>query len=90
MWLCNYFSNASVSLLYVSVALQVVGKDYSQETTFLIKFERNEISLDIPKNGQETEEGWKITPLTHPLIVNHYILAIICLAMCSALIKLFL
>ena len=88
MWLCNYFSNASVSLLYLSVALQVVSKDYYQETTFQIKFEHNEISLDIPENGQETEKGWRITPYTYPLTVNVYkvILSMplcTCLAMCS-------
>ena len=72
MWLWNYFSNASVSLLYVSVALQVVGKDYCQEETFPIKFEDSEISLDIPEDG-ETKEGWTITPCTYPLIVNMYL-----------------
>ena len=73
MWLWNYFSNASVSLLYVSVALQVVGKDYCQEEIFQIKFEDSEISLDIPKNGEKTKEGWRITPCTHPLVVNMYL-----------------
>ena len=56
--------------IYVSVALQVVGKDYGQETTFQIKFEHKEISLDIPENGQKIKEGWRITPCTYPLIVN--------------------
>ena len=73
MCLCNYFSNASVSLLYVPVALQVVGKDYSQEETFQIKFEHKKIRLDIPENGEKTEEGWRIKPCTHPLIVNMYL-----------------
>ena len=86
MWLCNYCSNASVSLLHVSVALQVVGKDYFQEEAFQIKFEDSEISLDIPKNGEKTEEGWRITPYTHPLVVNTVILSLplhLCLAMHS-------
>ena len=70
MWLYNYCSNASVSLLHVSVALQVVGKDYCLEETFQIKFEHKEISLDIPGNGEKTKEGWRITPHTYPLIVK--------------------
>ena len=56
--------------MHVSVALQVVGKDYCLEETFQIKFEHKEISLDIPGNGEKTKEGWRITPHTYPLIVK--------------------
>ena len=66
--------------MHVSVALQVVSKDYCQETTFQIKFEHNEISLDIPENGEKTKEGWRITPCTHPLIVNMYLASHLILA----------
>ena len=35
---------------------------------FPVKFEEDEISLDIPDHVTVVEEGWKITPLTPPLV----------------------
>lgn len=48
--------------------MQIVGKHYSQETSFLVRFESSQITLDIPENGKVTKEGWRITPSTHPTV----------------------
>ena len=44
-------------------------KDFAKRdssTTF--KFEGSEIVLNIPEDGKLTEEGWKITPITSPVV----------------------
>ena len=56
--------------VYVSVLMQIVGKHYCEEASFQIRFEHSKISLDIPENGKVTEEGWRITPSTHPTVSN--------------------
>ena len=33
-----------------------------------IRFEGSEITLNIPEDGKLTQEGWKIIPMTHPLV----------------------
>ena len=48
--------------------MQIVGKHYSQEASFQVRFGRSKISLDIPENGKVTKEGWRITPSTHPTV----------------------
>ena len=48
--------------------MQIVGKHYSQETSFQVRFGRSKISLDIPEDGKVTKEGWRITPSTHPTV----------------------
>ena len=48
--------------------MQIVGKHYCEEASFQIRFGRSKISLDIPENGKVTEEGWRITPSTHPTV----------------------
>ena len=55
--------------------MQIVGKHYSQETSFQVRFGRSKISLDIPENGKVTKEGWRLTPSTHPTVsdTEHYI-----------------
>ena len=37
-----------------------------------VEFESNEIKLDIPQGGITLEGGWKITPLTVPIVRNHF------------------
>ena len=52
--------------------LQVVRDHYghfaTEEATLRVKFQRSEITLDIPVNGQETKEGWRITPSAYPTV----------------------
>lgn len=33
-----------------------------------VEFEADTITLDVPKEGITTEEGWKIKPLAHPMV----------------------
>ena len=52
--------------------LQVVEHYFSQfaklDTSLKIGFERSEITLNIPEDGRTTDEGWKITPMTYPVV----------------------
>ena len=48
--------------------MQIVGKHYCEETSFPVRFEKSEIRLDIPEDGEVTKEGWRITPSTHPTV----------------------
>ena len=57
--------------------MQVVVKDYCEETSFLVRFGRSKISLDIPDNGKVTEEGWRITPSTHPTVSAYAISSVV-------------
>ena len=38
----------------------------------LVEFELNEIKLDIPLEGMTLEGGWKITPLTVPVVRDYF------------------
>ena len=33
-----------------------------------IEFESNQIKLDIPKEGIELKDGWKVTPILNPVV----------------------
>ena len=35
-------------------------------------FQNGEIDLDIPKDGDLTQEGWKVTPICYPAVVSSY------------------
>ena len=52
--------------------MQVVREHYGhfakKEATLRIRFEGNEITLDIPADGLVTKEGWRITPLSFPTV----------------------
>ena len=37
-----------------------------RDTSLKVRFQRGEITLDIPEDGQLTREGWKITPISYP------------------------
>ena len=39
---------------------------WDSSTTF--EFEGSEIALNIPVDGELTEEGWNITPITPPVV----------------------
>ena len=54
------------------IPLQVVKEHYGhfakREATLRVGFERSKITLDIPEDGLVTDEGWKITPFSHPTV----------------------
>ena len=41
-----------------------------------VKFEHSAIILEIPEEGLVTEEGWRITPLTAPIVSEAFILVL--------------
>ena len=50
---------------------QAAEQKYKQGSLGLeqhIDFESNEIKLDIPMEGTELNEGWKITPMAVPVV----------------------
>jgi len=51
--------------------LQLVRKHYDPSArceSTLVKFEDNQITLNIPDDGTVTKEGWRITPFTNPTV----------------------
>ena len=52
--------------------MQVVREYYGHfakmEATLRIGFEDTEITLSIPADGLVTREGWRITPLSFPIV----------------------
>ena len=42
-----------------------------------VGFQKSEITLDIPEDGEITREGWKITPMTYPA-VSLYFTEVVC------------
>ena len=38
------------------------------DTSLKIVFHKSEITLDIPEDGELTQEGWKITPMFYPSV----------------------
>ena len=51
--------------------LQLVRKHYDPSArceSMLIKFEEDQITLNIPDDGTVTKEGWTITPFTNPTV----------------------
>ena len=66
--------NLSYKIMYLDdvFQLQVVRDHYGhfarEEATLRIKFERSEITLDIPVDGRVTREGWKIIPRSYPTV----------------------
>ena len=51
-----------------------------------IVFEKSEIALNIPEDGRITEEGWKITPMTCPVVC--YVVALVITVLLLSLIHL--
>ena len=54
-------------------ALQRVSEEYCSKEAILgvnhiVEFENDSITLDIPTDGAEVNEGWKITPLFYPMV----------------------
>ncbi len=53
--------------------LQRVSEEYCSKEAILgvnhvVEFEEDSIILDIPTDGAEVNEGWKITPLFYPMV----------------------
>ena len=59
-------------MIQVRFPLQVVREYYShfarKEATLRVIFTDGEITLNIPDGGLVTEDGWRITPLSHPTV----------------------
>ena len=55
-----------------SVPLQLIREHHGHPampvSRLKIKFEEDRLTLDIPGDGTKTEEGWTITPFTHPTV----------------------
>ena len=55
-----------------AIPLQVVREHYGhfakEEATLRVRFERSEITLDIPVKGRVTRHGWRITPRSYPTV----------------------
>ena len=53
--------------------VQVVDQKFSSRaeyyTSFTFGFKEKEISLDIPSDGIELDNGWKIFPLSQPTVM---------------------
>ena len=51
--------------MYNIVVLQVVNKKYQQEYDIAtpITFDADDVALDIPDDGTQTDSGWEIVPL---------------------------
>ena len=54
-----------VYLYFVVYLLQVVNKKYHQEYDIAtpITFDADDVALDIPDDGIQTESGWEIVPV---------------------------
>lgn len=43
------------------------------DTSLKVGFQKSEITLNIPDDGELTQEGWKITPMTYPAVSLHIV-----------------
>ena len=43
------------------------------DTSLKVGFQKSEITLDIPDDGELTQEGWKIIPMTYPAVSLHIV-----------------
>jgi hypothetical protein len=63
--------------MHMYMYVQVLKETYNQDKQVsigpeqLIQFEAEEIKLDIPQDGTTLKEGWKILPLTAPVVRAH-------------------
>ena len=46
------------------------GHFAKRDTSMKVRFQRGEITLNIPEDGCLTPEGWKITPMSYPGVRN--------------------
>ena len=63
-----------ISSVYIYMYVQVLEESYNKDKQVSIgpeqpiQFEAAEIKLDIPKEGTTLKDGWKILPLTAPVV----------------------
>ena len=64
-----------VSMIQTLFQLQVVRDHYghfaTEEAILRVKFQRSEITLDIPVDGRVTREGWRIIPRSYPTVSGY-------------------
>ena len=55
--------------------MQAVEQHFSHfaklDTSLKVIFQESEITLNIPEEGIYTQEGWKITPMTYPVVCSY-------------------
>ena len=66
-----------IYIQYLYFLLQAADAKYAKATakvgpSQMVMFEGNEIMLDIAVEGVVLENGWTITPYTHPGVSLHY------------------
>ena len=49
------------------------------DTEISIYFESDKITLDIPREGIDLPSGWKIIPLSHPVVSSELIVILVCI-----------
>ena len=68
---CDY-TNLTFGVIQTAFPLQVVKEHYShfarEEVTLRVSFMDGEITLNIPEDGLETREGWRIALFSHPTV----------------------
>ena len=66
------YSVIMLRVIQAAILLQIVREHYDhfakQDATLRVSFSNSKITLDIPKDGLGTAEGWRITPFTHPTV----------------------
>jgi len=65
--------------MYILFVLQVVNKKYHQEYDIAtpITFDADDVALDIPDDGIQTESGWEILPVQKARVSQWNIMSLI-------------
>jgi len=63
--------------LMLHTLLQAIRDKYTTDAAILgqdsqVIFKEKEVTLDVPKDGANLENGWKITPLNAPVVSLYY------------------
>ena len=65
----------TLGVMQATFQMQFVGEYYGRfarkEATLRVIFTDGEITLNIPDGGLVTEDGWRITPFSHPTVSKH-------------------
>ena len=56
------------------------------DTSLKVGFQKSKITLNIPDDGELTQEGWKITPMTYPAVSLHVYCVDASLPFCTSLV----
>ena len=65
------FSTMIQALFQLQVVRDHYGHFATEEATLRVKFQRSEITLDIPVDGRVTREGWSIIPRSYPTVSDY-------------------